>query len=286
MTLTSRHLVLGRLPSRGHRRVLDEVAGRYRVEHGDLAAIGTPQRVAVLAQYSIQRRVSRSFRVLVSEFAAAGYLPLVVSASPATGELEWNGQLPDTAIVVRQPNVGYDFGSWAIGLHLLGAAVSAPQLVLANDSMLGPFGGFPALLESFERTGADVWSLTDSRQFGLHLQSYFLGFRGGILADPPLRRFWSNVGVYDEKFDIIQKNELGLSRLLFNEGYVATSAFRADTVAGPGENPVIKGWWRLLEGGFPFVKREIVRDPSVAPRGDLVAVEVRTLFGEQIEEWV
>ena len=38
------------------------------------------------------------------------------------------------------------------------------------------------------------------------------------------------------------------------------------SVVAPGENPVIKGWWKLLERGFPFVKREIVRDPSVAPR--------------------
>ena len=34
--------------------------------------------------------------------------------------------------------------------------------------------------------GYESFALTDNSQFGHHLQSFFLGFRNGVLAEPPL----------------------------------------------------------------------------------------------------
>ena len=53
-----------------------------------------------------------------------------------------------------------------------------------------------------------------------------------------------------------------------------------------GENPVIRAWWKLIEYGFPFVKREIITNPSVAPRSEWVAREVKARFGVDIDEWL
>jgi Rhamnan synthesis protein F len=275
---------LGRATARP--RVLDVAAGHVYVEHGSLSDTGPVERVAVLAHYAVDRRVTRSFRTLVTEFADSGYLPLVISASPAPGPLEWEGKLPAQAIVMRQPNVGYDFGSWAIGLDLLGDKKNAPWLILANDSVIGPFASIAPLLAEFEATRADVWGLTDTYQFAHHLQSYFIGFRGGILADGPLAKFWTDVRVEKTKWDIIRRNELGLNRLLHNEGYSTTAAFPAHTIVTGGDNPVIKGWWHLLENGFPFVKREIVVNPSVAPRSEWVAAEVEAVYGTHLDDWL
>lgn len=266
-------------------RVIDEVAGQVRCEFGELPD-QAPDRVAVLVHYSATPRVNRSFRTLVREFADAGYLPLVVSAATPTEPLQWGGGLPDQAVVLRKPNIGYDFGSWAVGLHELPSALHAPYVVLANDSVLGPFQSLKPHLDAFEQTEADVWGMTDTRQYFHHLQSYFLGFRGGVLAEKPLARFWADRRNEHSKWDIIRRNELALSLLLHHEGYAATAAFRADDVVPPGENPVIRGWWKLVENGFPFVKREIVTNPSVAPRSDWVAREVKAYFGEDVNEWL
>lgn len=266
-------------------RVLDEVAGQVRREHGELPD-QAPDRVAVLVHFSASARVSRSFRALVREFADAGYLPLVVSAATTPEPLQWGGGLPDQAVVLRKPNIGYDFGSWAVGLQALPELARSAHVVLANDSVLGPFQSLKPHLDAFECSDADVWGLTDTRQYFHHLQSYFLGFRRGVLAEKPLARYWADRRVERTKWDIIRRNELALSQLLQDEGYVTTAAFRADDVVAAGENPVIRAWWTLIENGFPFIKREIVTNPSVAPRSEWVAREVKAYFDEDVNEWL
>lgn len=266
-------------------RVLDQVAGEVVCESGSLHGLGQLDRVAILVHFAHSARVSRSFRMLVREFADAGYLPLVVSASPAPGPLDWSGALPREAVVLRKPNVGYDFGSWAVGLGALPAAREAEHLVLANDSMFGPFESLRPLIAEYEASDADVWGLTDTKQYFHHLQSYFIGFQRGLLTDKPLAQFWQDRRDHRSKWDIIERNELALSRLLTSEGYVITARYRADDYVGSGENPVIRGWWKLIEAGFPFVKREIVTNPSVAPRAEWVRREVMARFGTDINDW-
>ncbi len=271
--------------SRRRPRVLDEVAGGVRCEHGSLPE-SAPDRVAILVHFSRSQHVNRSFRILVREFTDAGYLPLVVSACPAPYPLDWGGGLPPQAVVLRKPNIGYDFGSWAVGLAALPAVKSSEHVVLANDSVIGPFTSLAPHLAAFESTDADVWGLTDTRQYLHHLQSYFLGFRHGVLAEKLLSQFWAERRHERTKWDIIHRNEIALGQLLLNEGYVMASAFRADDLVPAGQNPVIRAWWKLIELGFPFVKREIVTNPTVAPRSEWVAREVRACFGVEIDEWI
>jgi hypothetical protein len=49
---------------------------------------------------------------------------------------------------------------------------------------------------------------------------------------------------------------------------------------------VIAAWKTLLERGFPFIKREILRDPSVAPDGWTAPAVIESLLGIDVEEWV
>jgi lipopolysaccharide biosynthesis protein len=266
--------------------VIDEVMGHVVCEQGSLAGFGEPDGVAVAVHWASSPVVSRSFRQLVRDLSSAGYRTVVVSACEAAEPLDWSGALAPETIVLRKPNFGYDFGSWAVALALLPAILRAPRVLLANDSVVGPFTDLDGVVADFESSTADVWALTDTRQFFHHLQSYFMGFKNGVLADPPLTRFWSGVRQERSKWEIIRHNELALSRLLYREGYVMQAAFRADDVVRPGENPVIRGWRSLLAMGFPFVKREIVRDPKVAPGGEFVAREVRSLFRTDLEDWV
>jgi lipopolysaccharide biosynthesis protein len=265
---------------------LDEISGRVLFEHGSVSEFGAPDRVAVLVHWSRLPLLSRSFTTYARELAGAGYRVVVVSSCESAEPLEWHGHRPDGTVVIRKPNVGYDFGSWSTALHELPTIASADRVILTNDSMLGPFATLRPVLDRFEQSAADVFGLTDTRQYFRHLQSYFLGFNGAVLTDPPLASFYADVRVEPTKWDVIRRYELGLSVLLRRESYGFGTAFRADEVVPPGDNPVIKGWWRLLERGFPFVKREIVRDPAVAPRSEWVAREVQAVFGQHIEDWM
>jgi hypothetical protein len=267
-------------------RVLDVIAGEIVWEQGTPSSAADPERLAILVHYSDISTVSLSFRTLVQEFVCAGYLCVVVSASPARQPLDWSGGLPPEVIVIRKPNIGYDFGSWTIGLNAIPGSRNAEAVVLANDSVVGPFRGLGPIIKDFEATGADVWGLTDTHQYFHHLQTYFLGFRRGVLAEPALVTFWDGVRHERTKWDVIRRNELELSRLLYQEGYSTTAAFRCDDFVPAGENPVIRAWWRLLEQRFPFVKRQIITEPAVAPRSDLVFQEVRAMFGVELAEWL
>ncbi|HET6208918.1 MAG TPA: rhamnan synthesis F family protein [Jatrophihabitans sp.] len=255
-------------------------------EHGAPADFGQPERAAVLVHWAVQPVISRSLRELVRQLSGHGYRTVIVSAAEFEQRLDWGDTLPAESIVLRKPNIGYDFGSWAVGLGVLPAITRAPYVILANDSVLGPFTDIGDLLADFESSIADVWGLTDTRQFSHHLQSYFLGYRNGVLAERPLQDFFAGVRQERSKWEIIKHNELALSRLLHREGYITRSAFRGDDVVDAGDNPVIAGWHALIERGFPFVKRQIVNDPEVAPHGELIAREVQAIFGVRLEDWI
>ena len=104
--------------------------------------------------------------------------------------------------MLRKPNVGYDFGSWSVALQLIPEIASADRTLLVNDSMIGPFTPLEPILAKFDSTAADVWALTDTKQFGHHLQSYFLGFCNGVLAERPLGAFWGNIRHHTDKMRI------------------------------------------------------------------------------------
>jgi lipopolysaccharide biosynthesis protein len=266
--------------------VVDGLVSQVVCEHGSPQDFGTPQRVALLVHWSQYPQVSRSFRELTWQLSLNGYRTVIVSAAEYPEPLDWGGSLPDETIVFRKPNIGYDFGSWAVGLGMLPAIANAPYVILANDSVIGPFRELAPLIADFESTMGDVWGLTDTRQFSHHLQSYFLGFRDGVLADRPLQEFFAGVRQERSKWEIIKHNELALSSMLLREGYVTRTAFRGDDVVSAGQNPVIAGWRPLIQQGFPFVKRQIVNEPELAPHGELIAREVLAVFGARIEEWI
>lgn len=270
---------------RRYPRVLDLVDGAVRVEHecGDPSVSG---RVAVVAHHSDGAELSPSVHELVRQFAAAGYRIVLVSTAPDGGTLDWDELTDGDGItVLRKPNVGYDFGSWAVALATYPQIREVDRLLLVNDSLLGPFASLDPLLEQFERTPADVWGLTETLQFTRHVQSYFVGYRRGVLAERPLARFWRDVRHYGDKQLVIHRGELGLARLLRREGFAVDAAYPAGSVVGPGDNPTIAGWRRLLEAGFPFVKRELVRRPELVPDGSAIAEAVERNYATRLSAW-
>ena len=267
------------------RSVVGTTMSQVRVERAPRDESST-DRVAVIAQFSQQPRISRSLNAMIAELLGSGYRVVVSSACQSPSELIFDESVRDRVTVLRRPNVGYDFGSWACGLAWDLDISRAGHVAFLNDSLVGPFSPLDEVLTGFHESRADVYGLTDTTQFGYHLQSYFLGFTHGVLKEKPLRRFWMGIREENSKQETITRNEIGFSRLLRREGYSSEAAFPCRQVVKPGENPTIVGWEKLLELGFPFVKREIVRTPWVAPNGDLVAGVVRRKFGVDIEEWL
>jgi hypothetical protein len=242
-------------------------------------------RVAVIAQFSPTPALSLSHQRLVEQLQANGYV-VIVSSTTEGGELQWPLGRPPGVTILRRPNVGYDFGSWAVALNSFPQVRTAQRVLTVNDSILGPFADLAPLIRNFEESHSAVWGAVRSHQFAPHLQSYFLGFSGGdVLARGPLRKFWRGVSVQGTKTDVIWKYEIGLSQLLHKVGIESATAFDGMDIVGDGVNPVILGWRTLLERGFPFVKRELLTRPEVAPDSADIPGAVADMFGEDIAAW-
>ncbi|CAB4909617.1 unannotated protein [freshwater metagenome] len=247
------------------------------------------QRVAVVAHWSPGPAQSRSAVQLVAELQRCGYRVTVSSTSESAEPLDFSagGSVStDELRVLRRPNTGYDFGSWAAALHADPNIAPRDHVLLVNDSLVGPFAGLGPALADFETTSADVWGLVESDQFASHLQSFFRGFRRGVLAEPPMAAFWAGLEVVPDKDQLIAEYEFGFSEFLVDRGYSTAAFVHHTSVVAPGLNPTILGWRALLAAGVPFVKRELVRSPGLAPDGHDLPAEVTARFGVEVTEWV
>lgn len=253
---------------------------------GDDPDLACADRVAVIAHWDPDSRVGRSPSTLTSTLVGAGYVTILVSTAEGARSLSWVDGRPSGATVLRRPNLGYDFGSWATALNLLPAIRQAPHVLLVNDSLVGPFAPIDHLLDRFHRSHADVWGLTDTEQLGHHLQSYCLGFRGGCLERSALRSFWSGIRVESSRDEVIYRYELGLSQVLRRARMSTEAAIEGWRAVDGDDNPTVLGWRRLLDLGFPFVKRQILLDPGVCPDGYLVRKELRRRYGVDADEWL
>ena len=252
-----------------------------------LASAESLDRVAVLAQWGPDSRLSRSVSELTNSLLSNGYPVVLVSAADGLGPLEWPGDVPENVTVLRRRNVGYDFGSWAVALDRYPLIAAADQVLLVNDSLAGPFQPIDHLYKMFDETGADVWGMTDSSQLGTHhLQSYCMGFKHGCLQEPALAKFWHDICIESTRDDIIHRYEIGLSRLLHREHFSVDAAFRHSQVVRGGDNPTIHGWRQLLDLGLPFVKRQLLRQPELTPDGSQVRAELLRRFGVDVDDWV
>ncbi|MFB2581134.1 rhamnan synthesis F family protein [Herbiconiux sp. P15] len=266
-------------------RVLDSVLPASWIE-SERSTLPVTDRVAVVASYAPGPEVSLSLSWMVARLEEQDYSVVVVRASDDKRPLDWSRGPANEAIVVRKPNIGYDFGSWATAFELFPAIRSTPNVIITNDSLVGPFSSLGPMVADFEESYFDVWGGTWTSQYMPHLQSFLLGFKGGVLDDPSLRHFWSELPEQRTKFEIIDKYELGLNRLLQGEGFVTGAWFDYELVVEYTQNPTILGWRRLLDLGFPFVKRELVTNPSIVGDGPEVRAVVEKKFGIDPTTWV
>ena len=65
----------------------------------------------------------------------------------------------------------------------------------------------------------DFWGMTDNNDMAYHLQSYFLLFKKPLLIAPTFSTFWENVKILNDKNEIIQTYEVGLTSYFQKEGF-------------------------------------------------------------------
>lgn len=253
---------------------------------GSRRELADTDRVAVVASFGGSAVVSTSLEAMITRLEECGYSVILVRASEDSAPLRWSPSFTGDPVIIRKPNVGYDFGSWAVAMRVFPQLRSRRFVLLTNDSLVGPFDSLAGVVGDFEASSGDVWSATNTTQFFPHIQSFFMGFHSGVLDDPAVRNFWSSLRVETDKQRIIGKYELGFSRLLFGEAFAITSCFASERVVATGLNPSVTGWRRLLELGFPFVKRELIVNPGLVPDGHSIPMVIQSKYGVNPRTWI
>ena len=193
--------------------------------------------------------------------------------------------------VVLRKNLSLDFGSWKIGLGVGPELSRYDQLILANDSVYGPFFPLAPIFEKMNGQGCDFWGITSTTEIRPHIQSYFLVFSPRAFLSEAFKKFWEDFRYYRSKARIIENYELGFSMLAQKEkwktgAYVESTQLRSQ---GPHINPTLHAWKELIEEWkCPFLKTEVLRlnrtaSPDVREWAQILAKQ-STYPIEQIRE--
>lgn len=251
---------------------------------GDAGALLEADNVAVVSSWSRRPEASLSLSRYLQALEDIGYVSVVVST--ADHPLVWPHGRPASTVVAHRPNVGYDFGTWAATLNAFPSLRSRPEVLLTNDSLVGPFAPLTEVRTAIDASHSDVFALTESRQISHHAQSFFLLFRRGILADRPWRRFFASVRPERTKEDIVRRYELGVARICRLYGYSWEAMISTETSLSGVDNPTFTSWRSLFDCGVPMVKRSLVTHPEYPATTAEVQELVRTHYRQELEDWL
>jgi glycosyltransferase involved in cell wall biosynthesis/lipopolysaccharide biosynthesis protein len=174
----------------------------------------------------------------------------------------------------------YDFGSYKRGeawARQAGWLDEADDLILCNDSCFGPVGSFAPMFERMDARHLDFWGATDSREFHLHLQSFFVVLNWHVFQSPTFRNFIQGVTKQPNVQQVIMKYQVGLTKTLAGAGY-SWGAMVENRLEGVHPNdptyrnitlhPILS-----MEMGLPLVKAKALRSVADNAEGPSRALE-------------
>jgi len=256
------------------------------VPHGSLSVKGQA-RVAVLLNFDRASMIHRYVLHQVEALAAAGFAVIFVTNSRRITAENLALLAPHCHAVVRRRNRGYDFGAWRDAIMGLTDTGDMETLLLANDSVYGPFGPLDQVTARMDADQADFWALTDSWQRRFHLQSYFMLVHRRALQSDAWQRFWAEFRHSANKEFVVRRYEIGLTQVLLRGGLRARALYAYDRLArevtaAAQRNPTFVDslflkrvsdamaagvpinvthflWdYMIRRHGFPFIKRDLL----------------------------
>ncbi len=179
------------------------------------------KRIAIFVHFDVHDKVDDYVVFYLKSLKEAVDDILFVSASKLD-EKELLKVKPYAMHSIVRENIGYDFASYRDGFAYLqkqDILKNYDEVVFCNDSAYGGFHSFKNMFKAMEERKCDFWGLNDAYMYKYHLQSYFLVFRKSVFLSSIFSDFLKNVTVQKTKNDVVQKYEIGLSLMLFENGF-------------------------------------------------------------------
>lgn len=233
----------------------------------------------------------------LKQLALAGFNIVFISSSDTISDADLKKLAGYCIRIISRENKGYDFYGWKTGLEQYPQYHAHPGLLLANDSVLGPFFNFSDIIARLENCDADIVGMTDSFRFCPHLQSYFLYCKRTVILSEEFIGFFDQVRVVGLKIAIIRKYEAGFSRLL-GQRFRLAALYSLERVLDQVQYPERpKSWidltfhlWKPLitEFKFPFLKKSILtrRGVSIQEVAAVLAGSNSTFDVGMLADWI
>lgn len=220
-----------------------------------------PKRLLVYIIYESENQL-QEYKIRFLE----GLLPLVDNV-----RIIVNGDLPQEDIsylkklgdVSQRENSGYDAGAFRFGvLSFSQEELKAyDQLLLVNDTNIGPLSDLATIFEQMDSTKLDFWGMsfgesqpdfTNMNPYGYipdHLQSYFLVIENSLLRNKAFYDYWKNLPDTSSRDAAIGRHETVFTHYFANRGYVYDAVLKEAQ-----DSPIYIHPMRAIHGGMPLVK--------------------------------
>lgn len=166
--------------------------------------------------------------------------------------------------VIAENHNEYDFGSYKRGYYYLlskGLEGNFEELGFINDSCYGPLYTLKPIIEQVGE--CDFWGMTANREYGGHIQSFFMVFKKQVFSSKVFKDFIADIKEQDDKFNIVFKYEIGLSKLLKKNGFKLDYAIKFDKKYR--SNITILKWREaVLKYNMPLLKCSLLRGKNTA----------------------
>ena len=205
-------------------------------------------RLAVMAHYDPRGRLAPHVERQVEALASAVDDLVVVSTAPLVeAAADW---LAQRCRLVRRDNVGYDFYSYRTGLGSVRDLTGYDEVVLCNDTYVGPLTSYAAIFQAMADRPVDFWGLSASQRVSPHVQSFFVAFRPWVTASRAFGGFWERMEPVSDRARVIHRYEVGLSTSLVEAGF-RWGAYYEETSADCRLARRRVAWWAAHRGPEP-----------------------------------
>lgn len=263
-------------------------------------AIKSPTSVALFVQWSKNDEISNHDLHVIDSLSKEFQKVLVISNSNtnSSSKIMKSNDLYKNVYFISRPNEGYDFGGYQFGISLLAKySQDITELLLMNNSVFLIKESLSDLMIRVRSTDSDITGLTNSNERRPHIQSYFLFFGKRAIQGSSLWEWFESLNTISEKQATVDSLEIpmmeAMSRLGFETSVVwnfsmlnqfmfssiaanILSEFRRESGVtyrlrsmkkGQFHNPTHYMWAYLIELGFPFIKKDLLRSNSLRNLG-------------------
>lgn len=201
-----------------------------------------------MAHFDPDGIVGPHVRRQVEAWQTAGVELIVVSTAPLKpDQREW---LAENARLIERANVGYDFLSYRTGLLAGGDLARYDEVVICNDTYVGPLRPYAEIFERMASRKTDFWGMARCDRRKPHVQSYFVVFRQRVVASTAFGEFWEALVPLPSRRAVIRRYEVGMSTRLRKAGFRFTSYFRESEMERRWARLRV-AWWVLHRNSTP-----------------------------------